>query len=93
MRLLLPKFGSAIVGVIAIGAASLLPGLAAAQSTATITGTVEPTIWIDPDGCMHWAADGGVEGYMEGRVNPQNGMPVCLDMNTCSVENLSLIHI
>ena len=93
MRLLLPKFGSAIVGVMAIGAASLLPGLAAAQSTATITGTVEPTIWIDPDGCMHWAADGGVEGYMEGRVNPQNGMPVCLDMNTCSVENTdTLFH-
>ena len=64
-----------------------LPGTAAAQSTGAITGTVEPTIWIDPDGCMHWIADGGVEGYMEGRVNPENGMPVCMEMNTCAVAN------
>lgn len=63
------------------------PGIAAAQSTGAITGTVEPTIWIDPDGCMHWIADGGVEGYLEGRVNPQNGMPVCMEMNTCAVAN------
>ena len=54
---------------------------------ATVTERVEPTIWIDPDGCMHWAADGGWEGYMTDRVNPETGMPVCLDVNTCAVEN------
>lgn len=94
MRLLLPKFKAAVMGAFAMGIAALiLPGMAAAQSSVTITGTVNPTIWIDPDGCMHWAADGGVEGYMEGRVNPQNGMPVCLDVNTCAVENTdTLFH-
>jgi len=54
---------------------------------AEVTARIRPTIWIDPDGCMHWAADGGWEGYMVHRVNPQTGMPVCLQMNTCLVEN------
>ena len=40
---------------------------------------------------MHWAADGGIEGYMEGRVNPENGMPVCLDVNTCAVMNSDVL--
>lgn len=44
-------------------------------------------IWVDPDGCMHWWADGGLEGYMIDRVNPKNGKPVCLKQNTCLVEN------
>jgi outer membrane protein OmpA-like peptidoglycan-associated protein len=66
---------------------------AAAQQTVVISGTVQPGIWIDPDGCMHWVADGGVEGYMEGRVNPQTGMPVCLDVNPCAVANTdTLFH-
>jgi outer membrane protein OmpA-like peptidoglycan-associated protein len=62
-------------------------GVASAQEAVTITGRVEPGLWVDPDGCLHWVADGGVEGYMEGRVNPENGMPVCLDVNTCAVAN------
>ena len=44
-------------------------------------------IWVDPDGCMHWWADGGLEGYMLDRVNPQTGKPVCLKRNTCLVQN------
>ncbi len=78
----------------ALGAAALAAGVmfavatpAAAQQTVTITGTVQPGLWVDPDGCMHWVADGGIEGYMEGRVNPHNGMPVCLDVNPCGVAN------
>lgn len=43
--------------------------------------------WVDPDGCMHWWADGGLEGYMIDRLNPKNGKPVCLRQNTCLVEN------
>lgn len=65
----------------------MAPLPAQAQSNVQITGRVDPGIWIDPDGCMHWVADGGTEGYMEGRVNPQNGMPVCLSVNTCAVAN------
>lgn len=60
---------------------------AAAQQQIIISGTVQPGLWVDPDGCLHWVADGGVEGYMEGRVNPENGMPVCLDVNPCGVAN------
>jgi outer membrane protein OmpA-like peptidoglycan-associated protein len=62
-----------------------------APVTASAQQRVEPGIWIDPDGCMHWVADGGLEGYMEGRVNPQNGMPVCLDVNTCAVANTDVL--
>lgn len=61
--------------------------MASAQGTVTITGRVEPGLWVDPDGCLHWVADGGIEGYMEGRVNPHTGMPICLDVNTCAVAN------
>ncbi len=62
---------------------------AAAQQA--VTGTVTPSIWIDPDGCQHWAADGGVEGYMEGRVDPVTGMPVCMEVNTCAVMNSDVL--
>ncbi len=72
-------------------AMALVPEAAVAQNSATITGTVQPGIWIDPDGCMHWVADGGVEGYMEGRVNPHDGMPVCLNVNTCAVTNTDVL--
>jgi outer membrane protein OmpA-like peptidoglycan-associated protein len=74
------------VAAVAI-ALALAPVAASAQQSVTVTGRVSPGVWIDPDGCMHWVADGGVEGYMEGRVNPHNGMPVCLDVNTCAVAN------
>ncbi len=62
-----------------------------AQQTVVVTGTVEPTIWIDPDGCQHWIADGGVEGYMEGRVDAKTGRPVCMDVNTCAVANADVL--
>lgn len=61
------------------------PVPAQAQSDPGIFGTAQPGIWIDPDGCQHWVADGGVEGYMEGRVNPHTGLPVCLDVSTCAM--------
>ena len=78
----------------AIGAAVLVSGTflaftapAAAQQQIIVTGQVQPGLWVDPDGCLHWVADGGIEGYMEGRVNPETGMPVCLDVNPCGVAN------
>lgn len=51
------------------------------------TGFVEWGMWVDPDGCMHWYADGGAEGFMVSRVNPKTGKAVCLRKNTCLVEN------
>lgn len=77
----------------AIGAGALSAGLfsasfAMAQATAPqIAGKIEWGIWVDDDGCMHWWADGGLEGYMLDRVNPKTGKPVCLKKNTCLTEN------
>ncbi len=42
-----------------------------------------PTIWIDPDGCEHWAMDDGAEGYMDNRLT-RDGRPVC-HRNVCGV--------
>jgi len=81
------------LGCAALAAGTMLAssGGVMAQEAIAITGTVQPGIWVDPDGCMHWVADGGVEGYMEGRVNPENGMPVCLSFNTCAVANSDVL--
>lgn len=73
----------AVIVVAGLGAASQV----AAQARPGATAVIEWGIWIDPDGCMHWYADGGAEGYMVDRVNPKTGMPVCLKLNTCLVEN------
>lgn len=43
-----------------------------------------PGIWIDPDGCEHWAMDDGVEGYMTPNVD-RNGIPVCHRSKACAV--------
>lgn len=85
-------FSRTLASAAVISSAMLLaPEMAAAQDQMTVTGRVLPGIWIDPDGCMHWVADGGVEGYMEGRVNPHDGMPVCLAVNTCAVTNSDVL--
>jgi outer membrane protein OmpA-like peptidoglycan-associated protein len=79
-----------------IGAAALALGLTgptAVMAQPKVTGQIEWGAWIDDDGCMHWWADGGLEGYMVPRRNPQNGKPVCLKKNTCLVENTdTLFH-
>ena len=74
------------------GAAALAVGMTGspavfAQQAPEITGKIEWGVWIDDDGCMHWWADGGLEGYMVPRRNPKTGKPVCLKKNTCLVEN------
>ena len=58
-----------------------------AQTKPEIAGRIDWGVWIDDDGCMHWWADGGLEGYMLDRVNPKTGKPVCLRRNTCLVQN------
>ena len=82
----------------AIGAIALTVGLfgaslAMAQQAPQIVGKIEWGIWVDDDGCMHWWADGGVEGYMLDRVNPANGKPVCLKKNTCLVANTDTLFV
>ncbi|WP_136634519.1 OmpA family protein [Pseudooceanicola onchidii] len=46
--------------------------------------TYIPTIWVDPDGCEHWAMDDGLEGYMDPHLTRQ-GLPVCHRKNVCGV--------
>jgi outer membrane protein OmpA-like peptidoglycan-associated protein len=75
-----------------VGGAALALGLqgatgAAAQGKPEIAGKIEWGIWIDDDGCQHWWADGGLEGYMLDRVHPKTGKPVCVKKETCLVEN------
>ncbi len=75
-----------------VGGAAMAVGLIAAntamaQNAPEIAGKIEWGAWVDDDGCMHWWADGGVEGYMLDRVDPKTGKPVCLKRNTCLVEN------
>ncbi len=58
-----------------------------AQQAPQVAGKIDWGIWVDDDGCMHWWADGGVEGYMLDRVDPKTGRAVCLKKNTCLIEN------
>ncbi len=57
---------------------------AMAQDRYVVTGMIEWGVYVDPDGCMHWWADGGVEGYMVTRFHPETGRPYCLDVETCA---------
>lgn len=71
----------------AIAGLGLAVTQAAAQnvSPGQQSGKIEWGVWIDPDGCMHWYADGGIEGYMVSRLDPHSGKPVCLKKQTCYV--------
>jgi outer membrane protein OmpA-like peptidoglycan-associated protein len=54
---------------------------------APVTGTIEWGLWVDADGCQHWWADGGTEGYMVPRRDPKTGKPVCLKESSCLTES------
>ncbi len=73
--------------VLGLGFAAMAVTDVVAQQQPVVTGQIEWGLWIDDDGCQHWWADGGLEGYMVPRRDPQTGKPVCLRKNTCMVEN------
>lgn len=86
------RFG--IIGALRRGAMALclvfgllaaLP--AAAQTGDQPSGKIDWGLWIDGDGCMHWYADGGFEGYMVPRRNPETGRPVCLKRHACLAQS------
>lgn len=77
--------GAVAAAALALVAVGAMP--AEAQNKPRQVGVIEWGAWIDDDGCMHWWADGGLEGYMVPRRNPHTGKPVCLKKNTCLVEN------
>jgi len=67
------------------GAAFVVAGLAFGTAAEAQSGErYEPGIWIDPDGCEHWAMDDGAEGYMS-PVRNRDGSPVCHRSEICGV--------
>jgi outer membrane protein OmpA-like peptidoglycan-associated protein len=70
----------------AAGACLAIGPMAMAQD-AQVTGKIEWGLWIDADGCQHWWADGGTEGYMVPRRDPKTGKPVCLKQTSCLTES------
>ena len=73
--------------VAAIASSGLMVGTMAAAQDAPVTGQIEWGVWIDADGCQHWWADGGTEGYMVPRRDPKTGKPVCLKQTSCLTES------
>lgn len=63
-------------GVAALALAMISGSASAQQTNAGRAERYVPTIWIDPDGCEHWAMDDGLEGYMDAR-KTRDGRPVC----------------
>jgi outer membrane protein OmpA-like peptidoglycan-associated protein len=76
-----------VMAGVALAAGLQMATGAMAQNGPTVAGQIEWGVWIDDDGCMHWWADGGFEGYMLDRVDPKTGKPICLKKNACLVEN------
>jgi len=71
----------------AVACAGLIIGSMAAAQEAQVTGKIEWGVWVDADGCQHWWADGGTEGYMVPRRDPKTGKPVCLKQVSCLAES------
>jgi len=66
--------------------AGLLVAASASYAASAQSERYVPGIWVDPDGCEHWAIDDGWEGYMTPNVTP-DGIPVCRRVQACLVES------
>lgn len=84
-------FGKWAASVMAALAACFVFATAAhadgASAAPSVAGHINWGIWVDADGCQHWWADGGLEGYMVDRVDPRTGHPICAVVNRCFVGN------
>ncbi|SMH51942.1 OmpA family protein [Maritimibacter sp. HL-12] len=85
LRTIALAIGLGITGLAFLGSA------ASAQEQVTVTGKINWGLWVDPDGCMHWWADGGLEGYMTPRRHPKTGQHMCLERNTCATPNTDVL--
>jgi len=74
------------IAAAAASASLVIAPMALAQDLA-VAGKIEWGVWIDADGCQHWWADGGTEGYMVPRRDPKTGKPVCLKQVSCLSES------
>ena len=77
----------ALTASAAVGCLALAPMAQAEDSGPAVSGKIEWGLWIDRDGCQHWWADGGTEGYMVPRRDPKTGKPVCLKQVSCLDES------
>ncbi|WP_334060907.1 OmpA family protein [Limimaricola cinnabarinus] len=80
------KLRAAAGGIVAVGLTlGALGAPAFAQDSRTVPAErYNPGIWIDPDGCEHWAMDDGAEGFMGPR-RMRDGRPVCHRSEICGV--------
>jgi outer membrane protein OmpA-like peptidoglycan-associated protein len=78
-------FLGAAGGLTALGTMAMAEGGDLADRP--VTGKIDWGLWVDPDGCQHWWADGGTEGYMVARRDPATGKPVCLKVTSCLTES------
>lgn len=77
----------AVFAAVAGGSLVLAPMASAQDADAAVSGKIEWGVWVDADGCQHWWADGGTEGYMVPRRDPKTGKPVCLKQSSCLTES------
>ncbi|MBV7378542.1 OmpA family protein [Maritimibacter sp. DP4N28-5] len=82
---------SAVAAAVGLAFAGSVTTPAQAQSQVTVTGKINWGLWVDPDGCMHWWSDGGLEGYMVQRRDPKTGRHMCLEKQTCAVQNSDVL--
>jgi outer membrane protein OmpA-like peptidoglycan-associated protein len=73
--------------VAAVAGACLVSGSQTLAQDRAISGKIEWGLWVDADGCQHWWADGGTEGYMVPRRDPKTGKPVCVKQTSCLTES------
>lgn len=73
--------------VAAVAGACIGAGSMAFAQEPVISGKIDWGLWVDADGCQHWWADGGTEGYMVPRRNPDTGKPVCTRQTSCLTES------
>ena len=73
--------------VAAVSVAGIGAGTMAFAQEPVISGKIDWGLWVDPDGCQHWWADGGTEGYMVPRRDPRTGKPVCTKQTSCLTES------
>jgi outer membrane protein OmpA-like peptidoglycan-associated protein len=71
----------------AVAAIGLMLGPMAQAQDLSVTGKIEWGVWVDADGCQHWWADGGTEGYMVPRRDAKTGKAICVKPKTCLSES------
>lgn len=75
-------FSSIVVAILAVTLSacerSASGGLSAGINGGNLSNGAA-NVWIDPEGCLHWYIDDGVEGYMTPRMN-RDGTPKCREL-------------